>query len=231
VARDPDAPTGLYFVTHGPAGHVFTYRRKGSAASLMSPDWLEGRLPQHMKFLHASGISQAISPSAAGTVMAAISAARAAGARVSYDTNFRPRLWTASEAAPVISAAASKADILKTSAEDCEALIGLKQPENIAAHFLALGAGAVILTLGRDGAFVADARQRVRIPGFTVEAVDATGAGDAFTGALLSELAAGRSLVVAARFANAAAALSTLDYGAIAPLPDRRKVEAFLAGV
>jgi 2-dehydro-3-deoxygluconokinase len=89
----------------------------------------------------------------------------------------------------------------------------------------------VILTLGRDGAFVADARQRVRIPGFTVEAVDATGAGDAFTGALLSELAAGRSLVVAARFANAAAALSTLDYGAIAPLPDRRKVEAFLAGV
>jgi bifunctional ADP-heptose synthase (sugar kinase/adenylyltransferase) len=59
----------------------------------------------------------------------------------------------------------------------------------------------------------------LHVPGMSVAAVDATGAGDAFTGALLSERARGRPLGEAVRFANAAAALSTLGYGAIAPLP------------
>ena len=58
-----------------------------------------------------------------------------------------------------------------------------------------------------------------------MQAVDATGAGDAFTGALLNALARGMELADAARFANAAAALSTLGYGAIAPLPSRAAVE------
>ena len=66
------------------------------------------------------------------------------------------------------------------------------------------------------------------IPGRQVAAVDATGAGDAFTGALLAQLSRGAPLGLAARFANAAAALSTLGYGAIAPLPRRAAVEAEL---
>jgi 2-dehydro-3-deoxygluconokinase len=69
----------------------------------------------------------------------------------------------------------------------------------------------------------------MRVPGRQVDAVDATGAGDAFTGALLAELARGAPLAEAAVFANAAAALSTLGYGAIAPLPRRPAVEAALA--
>jgi 2-dehydro-3-deoxygluconokinase len=194
----------------------------------MSPESLDPDIPRGATFLHASAISQAISRGAADTVMAAIEAAHEAGARISYDTNFRPRLWTAAQAAPVIAAAAAKADIVKTSAEDCEALLGLSGHEAIAAHFLGLGSKAVILTLGRDGSYVATPQAASRIPGFAVEAVDATGAGDAFTGALLAELSDGKPLLGAARFANAAAALSTLGYGAIAPLPDRAAVEAFL---
>lgn len=229
VERDAGAPTGLYFVTHGPDGHRFTYRRKGSAASLMTPAGLDRGLIAGTRFLHASGISQAIGASAAETVMAAIAVARAAGAAISYDTNFRPRLWSAAEAWPVIAAAAARADILKTSAEDCAALIGLTRPEAIARQFLDLGARAVVVTLGRDGVLLATAAEQFRIPGYSVAAVDATGAGDAFTGALLAELARGEDLRGAASFANAAAACSTLGFGAIAPLPDRGAVEAFLA--
>ena len=229
VLRDADAPTGLYFVTHGPDGHVFTYRRQGSAASLMTPRDLDPRLIARARFFHASGISQAISASAAETVAAAMAIARAAGVRVSYDTNFRPRLWTADKARPVIEAAAAAADIVKTSAEDCAALFGVADPGGIARHVLGLGAGAVIVTLGRDGAFLATATEETHVAGRAVAAVDATGAGDAFTGALIAELARGRPLGPAARFANAAAALSTLGYGAIAPLPVRADVEAALA--
>ena len=230
VTRDEAAPTGLYFVTHGPQGHVFTYRRQGSAASLMTPAVLKPGMIARARFLHASGISQAISASAAETVVAAIAMARASGVRVSFDTNFRPRLWDAAAARPVIERAAAEADILKTSAEDCAALIGTAAPQAIAAHFLALGSKAVVVTLGAEGVLLATAEGSAHVPGRRVAAVDATGAGDAFTGALIAELARGQPLAEAARFANAAAALSTQGYGAIAPLPDRTAVEAFSVG-
>lgn len=229
VATDAGAPTGLYFVTHGPAGHVFTYRRAGSAASRMTPAGLDPALIASARFLHASGISQAISETAAETVAAAIAMARKAGVGVSYDTNFRPRLWTAAKARPVVAAAAAQADILKTSAEDAEALFGLRQPAEIGRHLLGLGAGAVVITRGRDGVVLVTRGGLEELPARRVAAVDATGAGDAFTGALLAELARGQGLGAAARFANAAAGLSTLGYGAIAPLPRRPAVQAILA--
>ena len=229
VERDANAPTGLYFVTHGPEGHIFTYRRKDSAASLMTAEVIDRQLIGNTRILHASGISQAISKTASDAVDAAMREARAAGAIISYDTNYRPRLWSAADAWPVIAAAVANAGIVKTSAEDCAALIGLSEPQAIADHLLGLGAGAVLVTLGRDGVFLAEPGATQHIPGFAVEAVDATGAGDAFTGAMLAELAAGRPLAAAARFGNAAAALSTLGYGAIAPLPRRGDVERRLA--
>ena len=230
VTRDADAPTGLYFVTHGAAGHVFTYRRQGSAASLMTPAELNPELIASARYLHASGISQAISSTAAETVAAAIAIAHGAGVKVSFDTNFRPRLWTAEQARGPIQQAAARADILKTSLEDCAALLGLADPGGIARHFLGLGAKSVIVTLGAEGVFHATSSGSVHLPGRRVDAVDATGAGDAFTGALLAELARGAQPADAARFANVAAALSTLGYGAIAPLADRQRVEAALGG-
>ena len=62
VRADQGAPTGLYFVTHGPSGHVFTSRRAGSAASRMRPADLDPALIASARFLHASGISQATLP-------------------------------------------------------------------------------------------------------------------------------------------------------------------------
>lgn len=228
VSFEADAPTGLYFVTHTAQGHVFTYRRAGSAASLMMPADLPESMIAEAKFLHASGISMAISASASATVTRAIAIARAAGARVSFDTNFRPKLWTAETAWPVIRAAAAEADILKTSEEDSRALFGISEPRGIARRFLDLGCKTVLVTLGSHGVLAATSQSYDIVPGFPVAAIDATGAGDAFTGALLCELARGQTLHDAVRFANAAAALSTLGYGAIAPLPRRTAVEAFM---
>lgn len=229
VAMDAEAPTGLYFVTHGPQGHVFTYRRKGSAASLMTPSSLNAGQLREARFLHASGISLAISDSAASTVFEAIAIARAAGTQVSFDTNFRPRLWTPDEAWPLIAQAAAQADILKTSVEDCEGLMRLGDPRQIAARFLALGARVVIVTMGPEGAVLATPQGLEHVPAQRVAAVDATGAGDAFTGALIVERLRGMPLAESVRFANAAAALSTLGRGAIAPLPAREAVERALA--
>jgi 2-dehydro-3-deoxygluconokinase len=75
---------------------------------------------------------------------------------------------------------------------------------------------------------VATADRREMIPGRPVKAVDATGAGDMFDGAFLAEWLLHRDPFRAAAYANAAAALSTLGRGAVAPMPRRTEVEAFL---
>ena len=93
VGIERDAPTGVYFVTHGAAGHEFSYLRAGSAASRMTPATLPEDVIRAATILHVSGISQAISASACDAVFAAIAIAEAGGARISYDPNLRQKLW------------------------------------------------------------------------------------------------------------------------------------------
>ena len=230
VVRDADAPTGIYFVTHGDGGHAFTYYRRGSAASRMRPADLPMEAIASARVLHVSGISQAIGDGACDTVFAAIDAARAAGSRVSYDTNLRLKLWPLARARAVTLETVALADVCLPSLEDAEQLTGMRDPEAIVDALLGRGAGVVALKLGSEGVLVADGHERHRVAGHEVTAVDATGAGDTFDGAFLAEWLRGVSLLDAARYANAAAALSTQGYGAVGPIPRRAEVEAFLAG-
>lgn len=228
MKRDASAHTGIYFVSHGPDGHQFSYMRAGSAASRMTPADLPKDAIRKAKVLHVSGISQAISHSAADAVFEAIAVARANGVLVSYDTNLRTKLWPLARARAVIHAAMADADIALPGHEDAVQLTGLGEPEAIVDFYLRLGAGVVALTLGAKGTLVASKDERTLIEAFPVEAVDATAAGDTFDGAFLAEYVSHGDPFRAARFANAAAALSTMGYGAVAPMPRREAVERFL---
>jgi 2-dehydro-3-deoxygluconokinase len=218
VIRNPAAPTGIYFVTHDARGHHFSFFRSGSAASLYGAADVPEAAIRQAKFLHLSGISQAISTSACDAGFRAMEVARAAGVRVSYDTNLRLRLWPASRAAAVIHTAIGMADIALPSLEDATALTGLTNPDAICDFYLRL-APLVVLKCGVEGAILATREARHRLPAHKVAAVDATGAGDCFAGNFLARLLAGDAPLDAARYANAAAALSTTGYGAVAPLP------------
>jgi 2-dehydro-3-deoxygluconokinase len=223
------AHTGLYFVSHGPQGHEFSYMRAGSAASRITESELpDGRI-RAAKILHASGISQAISSSAADAVFAAIDIAHDAKRLVSYDPNFRPKLWPLRRAQAIIHEAMRHCDIALPGLDDGQALTGRSDADAIVDFYLRLGPRVVVLKLGKEGAIVATLRRRERIAAHLVKAVDATGAGDCFDGAFLTEYVRLGDPFVAARFANAAAALSTLGYGAVAPLPRRAEVEAAMA--
>jgi ribokinase len=83
------------------------------------------------------------------------------------------------------------------------------------------GAASVVVTLGEQGCVVATAQATTHVPGVTVDAVDSTGAGDAFVGALAYLLADGKPLAASARFANEVAALSVLGKGTQSSFPDR----------
>jgi 2-dehydro-3-deoxygluconokinase len=230
VKTDPAAHTGIYFITHGADGHEFSYLRAGSAASRMTPADLPRAVIEGAKVLHVSGISQAISDSAADAVFEAIRLAKAAGATVSYDTNLRLRLWPLARAQAVTNAAMALADIALPGLDDARQLTGLSEPDAIADFYLSRGSNIVAMTLGKNGALVATKAERRRVPSIKVNAVDATGAGDCFDGAFLAEWLATRDPFAAARYACAAAALSTTGYGAVAPLPRRVDVLRALSG-
>jgi ribokinase len=104
----------------------------------------------------------------------------------------------------------------------------LESGRQAAARLCERGAGTVIITLGEQGALVCDGASAVHFEAFPVEAVDTTGAGDAFNGALAVGLAAGGSLEQVIPLASAAAALTCTRRGAQDALPDRADVERFL---
>ena len=150
VEVDPDAHTGLYFVQHGPQGHSFSYLRRDSAASRMTPASLKGQLIERARYLHVSGISLAISTSACDTVFAAIERAHAAGVQVSLDSNLRLRLWPVDRARAILREALRQADLFLPSMDDMKHLTGNDDPERTLDWIRDAGAtGVVVLKLGR----------------------------------------------------------------------------------
>lgn len=231
VGLHDSAPTAIYFVTHTEKGHAFTYYRQDSAASRMKPSDLPDTLLDNTRLLQASGISLAVSRDMRETAMDAIARVRRAGGKVAFDTNLRLKLWSLDDARKAIDAALGQCDIALPGLEDSVALTGLDDAAAIADLYRGRGIPLVVLKCGAEGVLVADASGRWRIAGHRVQSVDATGAGDCFDGAFLAELARGASPVDAAVYANAAAALTTIGYGAVAPIPRRTAVEAFLRSV
>ena len=230
VATHPSAPTGVYFVSHGPEGHAFSFARAGSAASLYAPADVPVAASRAPKALHLSGISLAISNSACDAAYAAIRAARAGGALVSFDTNLRLKLWSKERARAIMTDVIGLSDLVLPSYDDIVAITDLTDPDALADWCLARGARLVALKLGSEGALVADARSRHRIPPHPCRPVDATGAGDCFGGAFVARLIAGDAPHEAGRYAGAAAALSTEGYGAVAPIPRAEAVRAAMNG-
>jgi 2-dehydro-3-deoxygluconokinase len=229
VGRDVSAPTGVYFVTHGPSGHTFSYLRAGSAASRMTPADLPRELIRGARYLHISGISQAISSSACDTVFAAMAMAREAGVKVAFDSNLRLKLWPLDRARAIIRETVAHCELFLPSLEDAELFTGLQDREAIMDWCLHAGAPAVVLKLGKEGAMIGSPQRRTHMPGRKVDAVDATGAGDCFAGSLLARLVDGDDIDAAVAYANAAAALTTTGFGAVAPIPRPADVRAFMA--
>jgi 2-dehydro-3-deoxygluconokinase len=223
-----DASTGVYFVRHDKHGHHFSYLRSGSAASLMQATDLTPDIISSARYLHVTGISQAISTNARDTVAAAIDIAHAAGARVSYDPNLRFALWSLEVAKVSILATLAVTDEFLPGLDELTQVSGLNTPQEVVAWAHAQGAKVVVLKMGSKGVLASDGTQSLRIPAFAVTALDATGAGDCFNGAYLARRSRGENVFTSARWAVASAALSTQGYGAVAPLPTEAQVAEFL---
>jgi 2-dehydro-3-deoxygluconokinase len=228
IVKDPDAFTAAYFISRKGKQHYFTYFRRDSAASRMTPGFLPKDYIASARLLHVSGISQAISPSACDTVFAAIAIAKTAGRLVSYDPNFRPKLWPLDRARAGIHETCRQADLIFPSLDDARQLTGLTAAEEIAEFYLKLGPKVVVVKLGAEGALLATADGLATFPPYKVDAIDMSGAGDTFDGAFAAAYLAGRPVEACMRFANAAAAITTTGLGCVTPVPRRAAIEALM---
>ncbi len=217
--------TGVYFITHDEDGHHFSFLRKNSAASKITPQQLPEQAIAAAKLLHVTAITQAISSSSCDSVFHAIDLARNNNTLVSYDTNLRLKLWSLTRARAIINETISMVDICFPSIDEAQLITGLTHADDIIDHHLKLGAKIVVLKQGEDGATIATENQRFSVKPHKVNPVDATAAGDSFAGSFCTHYVAGASLEECLKYANATASITITGYGAVAPLPTLEQVK------
>jgi fructokinase len=249
LQRDPTAPTGLAMVSlDADADRGFVLYLDGTASTRLQPGAVsDGRLAA-TAWLHVGGVELAHDP-ARQAVLDLLDRVPAE-TTVSFDPNARPQLWTTYDYAETLQRVLPSVDVLVASVEDLEPAGFPSDPVAVAREILADADGedgshvasderggphTVLVTRGSAGAL---ARATAAAPwgpattahgGFTVEPVDTTGAGDAFTAGAITALGEGQSLSAAVTFANAVAAESTTARGAMAALPRRTAVTSLLA--
>jgi 2-dehydro-3-deoxygluconokinase len=215
--------TGLYVNERLPdGGHRFSYHRAGSAASELTPANLERVPVEELDALHVSGITLAISESAAATAELAVERARAAGVPVSFSVNYRAALDPDHDR---LAATARAADFLFVSDDDGESLFGTRDRDEL---LRAIGRrdGETILTRGGEPAWVGTAAGAAEVVPPRVEVVDTAGAGDALTGAYVVARLAGAAPREALGRGVAAASLSCERSGCARGYPSAAEVEA-----
>ena len=226
VKVDADHHTGLYFVTYTEdRKHRFDYVRRGSAASHLASADIDPGYVAGARVLHASGISQAISRSCADAVRVAMELAQKVGTTVSYDANVRPALGDRDTLRHNFEAAVALADIVFVSEEDSTYLYGGTPLEAVLDRIVGERPRLAVAKLGADGCLIkSDTGEHRHIPAWRVDAVDATGAGDAFSAGFVLSLLRDAELAEAGRYANAVGALTASGVGAIAPQPSHAEV-------
>jgi fructokinase len=245
VARDPDAKTGLAFVSHdADAERGFSFYRDGSADTRLAPGTVDDRTLAAHEWVHVGGVTLADEPARTATLDLAESA-REAGCTVSFDPNARPELWDAFDFGDSCRTAFGLADVVKATPEDLRAAGFEGTPAALARAVCDHGPHTALITMGGEGArahatpdapwadtdsVADDAADGVTVshPGYPVEVVDTTGAGDAFTAGAIAALSDGESLAEALAFANAVAGVTTTGTGAMTALPTRDAVRSLL---
>lgn len=236
VVFSHEARTALAFVSLQTDGERdFMFYRHPSADMLYAPEEVDVDLIKSARMFHFGSISLISEPSRSAT-MAALKAAREKGVWISYDPNLRLALWPDPEAARAgMMSVWEQADLIKVSEDELVFLTGEEDADKAVEALWHDGLRLMVVTFGSHGCRYYHPQFKGRVPGFEVESVDATGAGDGFVAGLLRGLlrtpAAWHDetqLIRVCHFANAVGALTTTRRGAIPALPTQKEVNSFL---
>ena len=239
IRFDTQARTTLVFIAMPDVNTAeFVFYRNPGADMLLRSDELDTALLQGTLCLHFGSLSLIDEPIHSATLRA-IEIARAAGAMISFDVNYRPALWDSQELAKQrMLETISKSDLVKVNDTELALLTGSDDLDPASRSLLRNGPKLCVVTLGAKGSFFQTGQDSEFIPGYQVETIDATGCGDAFIASLLFQLVKDGKMLAdlspvrlsaALNYANAVGALTSLTKGVIPALPYAHQVEKFLS--
>lgn len=242
AVRDDEAPTALMIKERRTSSRTSVwYYRTGHAGSRLRADQIDLDAVRAASLLHVTGISLALSDTLADTVMQAVDVARAGGVTVSFDLNFRGKLWSREAASAAYRRILPSCDVMF--AGDDEALIALGpepdgdanadardiQPLDLAARLAAFGPAQTVIKLGERGAVALIDGVPYEQPAVPITPIDTVGAGDAFVAGYLAELVSGADVAQRLRTAVTAGAYACLSEGDWEGLPRRDELTGLAA--
>lgn len=238
LVSDPEVFTTLAFVELSETGERnFSFARRPGADTCLLASEVKRELAEGCRIFHFGSLSLTDEPSRTATIEA-VKLAKKAGAIISYDPNYRAPLWKSEgEAAEQMRSVLHFADIVKISDEEAELITGSASPAVIAGYLFRQGVSCAVVTLGSNGAYTAAKGRAALVPVAAVPVVDTTGAGDAFWGGFLYQLAKSglrpaeldeARLRSFTEFANAVASLCVQKRGGIPAMPTLGAVRDFL---
>jgi 2-dehydro-3-deoxygluconokinase len=232
VREDPDAPTGLFYKWRADGRTSVAYHRRGSAASRLAPADVPDEALAGASLVHLTGITMALGDGPRALVLDVARRARAAGATVVFDPNYRPALWDGPQAAaaamePVL----EHVDWYLCGAGEGETLLGASDAHGVLGALAARGVGGAVVRVGERGALVAAGGEVSEVaPARREEVVDEVGAGDAFAAGFAYGLLEGWAPERCTHSANVVAAAALRGTGDWETLPRLDEVRALLAG-
>jgi 2-dehydro-3-deoxygluconokinase len=223
VRADQVRATGVMFREQRTSDVVHVdYVRTGSAGSAIDEDLVAVALASPPAVLHVSGITPALSPSAASATATALRLARAAGVVTSLDVNYRHRLWSRTAAAAALAPLLVDVDVLFASGDELALVFPDGQVPPSAGR-----PGEVVVTHGAKGAEAWAGSDHLHQPAAPVVAVDVVGAGDAFVAGYLSARIDGLDVAARLERGTAVAAVAVSTDGDWEGLPTRAELAAF----
>lgn len=241
LVLDREANTTLAFVHLGPDGdRSFSFHRKPGADTRLRSEELQESL-FNARIFHFGSLSLTHEPARSAT-LEALRLAKDKNLLISYDPNLRPPLWAdLAEAKAQILAVMDQVDVVKLSGEELEFLVDSKSIEQGSETlYQKYGLRMLLVTLGKDGCYYKLGSLSGYVPGFRVNSIDATGAGDAFLGGILYQILerkknidswTAEEVIESVRFANAIGALVTTRKGAIPAMPKLAEIERLLTSL
>jgi len=196
-----------------------SYLRKGAAASLMTPADLDQQVIAQSRWLHATGITCAISTNAAETVSAGLESARKHGIKKSFDLNIRRKLWSEEKARAVLEPIARDVDLLIGGEDEYCAIFGTSDGQEALRIAASRNNSVAIMTKGPEQLTYAVGGALTTIHPPQVKSVDPVGSGDAFTSGVISGLLAGLTVSDAIAQGTISGARVASQFGDWAGLP------------
>lgn len=233
LVTDSEVPTTLAFVQLDKSGdRSFSFYRNPSADMMLNTNEVKKELINDCKIFHFGSVSLTDEPCRKAT-FDSVAYAKEHGKIISFDPNYRPLLWKdKAESIKIITKAIAFSDILKVSEDEMYLITNETNLELGSEKLLNMGPSLVLVSLGEKGACFRNKKHFGIFPTYNVNAVDTTGAGDAFVGAMLWQIKdfnlceiSNMNLAENINFANAAGSLTTTQRGAIPALPTLSEIK------